>query len=130
MATERGHEQKLYWNDADGNSPMLGFIVEYSGSPILPGDANGDGVVDLTDFGILKANFGAGTARAQGDFNADGAVDLTDFGVLKDNFGKSGADSALQPTVQASEPSTGLLSLLAGATVTAVARWRRKKEGP
>ena len=60
-------------------------------SDLSPGDANADGKVDLTDFGILKANFGSGTTAAQGDFNGDAKVDLTDFGILKDNFGKSGA---------------------------------------
>jgi hypothetical protein len=58
--------------------------------PGLPGDFNTDGKVDLTDFGILKENFGSGTTAAQGDANGDAKVDLTDFGILKENFGKSG----------------------------------------
>jgi uncharacterized delta-60 repeat protein len=50
------------------------------------GDADLDGDVDLTDFGILKEHFGTGTTRAEGDFNGDGRVDLSDFGVLKAAF--------------------------------------------
>jgi ELWxxDGT repeat protein len=53
----------------------------------LPGDADLDGDVDLTDFGILKEHFGTGTTRAEGDFNGDGRVDLSDFGILKAAFG-------------------------------------------
>ncbi len=58
----------------------------------LDGDANGDGVVNLADFGILRANFGSTTAVfATGDFNADNIVNLADFGVLRANFGASAA---------------------------------------
>jgi len=32
--------------------------VDFGGAPTLPGDIDGNGKVDLTDFGILKANFG------------------------------------------------------------------------
>jgi hypothetical protein len=57
---------------------------------LLPGDANGDGVVNLADFGILRANFGStGASFATGDFNGDGLVNLADFGILRANFGNS-----------------------------------------
>ncbi|MEM7807140.1 MAG: dockerin type I domain-containing protein [Planctomycetota bacterium] len=64
------------------------------GVPLLPGDANGDGTVNLADFGILRANFGTtGTALfSQGDFNNDGNVDLADFGILRANFGMTLVD--------------------------------------
>ncbi len=54
-----------------------------------PGDADGDGDVDLDDFVILKNNFGtaAGATCAEGDFDGDGDVDLDDFVLLKNNFG-------------------------------------------
>ncbi|MEM1011703.1 MAG: dockerin type I domain-containing protein, partial [Planctomycetota bacterium] len=62
----------------------------------LPGDANGDGTVDLADFGILRANFGTSMSTFEmGDFNGDGNVDLADFGILRANFGAtSGSDIA------------------------------------
>ncbi len=84
----------------------------------LPGDANGDGAVDLADFGVLKANFGTGTTVGQGDFSGDGAVDLTDFGILKENFGASAA--AVVP-----EPSTLLLGLVGIALWAGTGRGRR-----
>ncbi len=54
-----------------------------------PGDADGDGDVDLDDFAILKRNFGTseGADCSMGDFDEDGDVDLDDFALLKTNFG-------------------------------------------
>ena len=60
-------------------------------------DANGDLVVNLLDFNLLKESFG--TDDWQTDFNADGTVNLPDFSLLKENFG-----AAAVP-----EPTSGLL---------------------
>jgi uncharacterized protein (DUF2141 family) len=55
----------------------------------LPGDANGDGMVDVGDLGILAANYGlAGKTWANGDFNGDGKVDVGDLGILAANYGR------------------------------------------
>ncbi|MFO0897426.1 MAG: PEP-CTERM sorting domain-containing protein [Pirellulales bacterium] len=102
----------------DGVNSPSGFAPDNSGAyvtrftvvPALVGDANLDEAVDLTDFGILKANFGSGKTRAQGDFDGNGKVDLTDFGVLKDNFGKGVATPVPEPT-------TLLLAALGGVVL-------------
>jgi alpha-L-arabinofuranosidase len=58
------------------------------------GDANGDGMVDVGDLGILAANYGgSGKSWAQGDFNGDGLVDVGDLGILAANYG-TGSNSA------------------------------------
>ncbi len=62
------------------NSVHLGELRE--------GDANGDNVVDIDDFGVLKYNYG--TVDSAADFNQDGIVDIDDFGWLKENFGQMG----------------------------------------
>jgi hypothetical protein len=64
------------------------------------GDANYDNRVDLTDFGVLKSNFGLprGATAWQGDFDGNGRVDLADFGVLKENFGQEAVGAAPPPT--------------------------------
>jgi uncharacterized protein (DUF2141 family) len=64
---------------------------------LTPGDANGDGAVDVGDLGILAANYGktSGATWRMGDFNGDGAVDVGDLGILAANYGRgsqSGAD--------------------------------------
>ena len=70
--------------------------ADASGQPLFlamgvarPGDADGDGDVDLDDFVVLKKNFGtpSGATIAQGDFDYDEDVDLDDFVILKKNFG-------------------------------------------
>lgn len=66
----------------------------------IPGDANGDGKVDVGDLGILAANYGRnlqseGVASnlwwSLGDFNQDGKVDVGDLGILAANYGLSGS---------------------------------------
>ncbi|MEO0531966.1 MAG: dockerin type I domain-containing protein [Planctomycetota bacterium] len=69
--------------------------------PGTPGDANGDGAVDLLDLDILGANFGSTDAGvAQGDFNGDGNVDLLDLDILGANFGNVSAVSVPEPATQ------------------------------
>ena len=66
--------------EADGLS-----LVSYSS---LPGDANGDLVVDVRDFNIWNDNrFAANTDWTSGDFTGDGYVDIADLLVLARNYG-------------------------------------------
>ena len=60
------------------------------------GDANHDGLVNLSDFNILAGNFGQ-SARdfTQGDFNYDGSVNLVDFNILASRFGTGLASQIL-----------------------------------
>jgi hypothetical protein len=78
----------------------------YDGHDRLPGDANSDGQVNLSDFGTLKANFDSGRSWSYGDFNGSGRIDLSDFGNLKDNFGQTSPNAV-------PEPATWLLAALA-----------------
>lgn len=56
---------------------------------LLPGDFNGDGDVDIIDFGLFSDGFNAGLVTAgflDGDYDGDGDVDIQDFGIFADNF--------------------------------------------
>ena len=58
------------------------------GIPPVPGDVNGDRIVDLiNDYATIKGNFGMNVpSPAQGDVTGDGVVNLLDFAQWKDNF--------------------------------------------
>src|SRR5205085_12066278 len=96
-------------------------LIRYTAS----GDANLDGLVDLTDFTILAANFnGSGKRSALGDFNYSGNVDLTDFTMLAANFNFAVPDGAgAAATLGSTVPEPAAL----GATGVARALLRRRR---
>ena len=59
--------------------------------PLLDGDADIDGDVDLGDYSVLANSYGVpvGAKWTSGDFDIDGDVDLDDFGRMQNNFGLS-----------------------------------------
>lgn len=59
--------------------------------PLVTGDANGDGSVDLADLNIVLANFGTTASQIgeDGDVNRDGVVDLADLNNTLSTFGSS-----------------------------------------
>ena len=68
-------------------------LVRLLASIPRPGDIDGDGDVDFTDFSILAGNFTGtlepstgGKTPEQGDFDGDGDVDFVDFSILSGNF--------------------------------------------
>jgi len=69
-----------------------------------PGDINGDGIVDVTDMGILLNNFGCTGSGCAGDLNGDGVVDVVDLGILLNNFG---CESTGKPEPACGDPDTG-----------------------
>ncbi len=93
----------------------------FFGVGAIPGDANGDGVVDVADLGVLGANFNQSNKTfSDGDFNDDGIVDVSDLGILGANWTASQATGNASSLVP--EPTT--LSLLA-MSVLMVGRRRR-----
>ncbi|MCA9259788.1 MAG: hypothetical protein KDA61_11340, partial [Planctomycetales bacterium] len=57
---------------ARGLGGLVSGSVTYVGEPGLPGDANGDGTVDVDDLNLVLGNWM--TAEDVGDFNGDGVV--------------------------------------------------------
>src|SRR5262249_42299509 len=65
-----------------------GFITVFIAHPeTCPGDANGDGVVDGNDLGILLSSWGR-LGENPSDFNGDGIVDGADLAVILGNWGR------------------------------------------
>lgn len=53
----------------------------------LPGDANLDGIVNISDFALLAGNFNVtGVDWTAGDFSGDGKVGIEDFAALASRF--------------------------------------------
>jgi hypothetical protein len=80
------------WMDA---SAFPDWTLTAAPVTLIPGDANGDGMVDVGDLGILAANYGGtGKSWAEGDFNGDGLVDVGDLGILAANYGTGNSNAA------------------------------------
>lgn len=92
---------ELSWEvSVNGSSVFINVL----GSAGIPGDFDGDGDVDIVDFGTFGQNFGL-TGQptdppVDGDFDGDGDVDIVDFGTFGQNFGTgTGSGSAVpEPT--------------------------------
>ena len=63
-------------------TPGGGFLFHFN---VLPGDLNGDGVVNGQDFDILSSSFGQ--INTGGDLNGDGVTGFADFAILSNDFG-------------------------------------------
>ena len=98
--------------DADdlGEWLVLGGAANLpSGAAYIMGDANLDGVVDISDFNTWNSHkFTSTGAWTRGDFSADGFTDISDFNVWNSNK-FSAADAGTQAVPQ---PAAGLLIVL------------------
>ena len=105
---------------SDDPTGSLDFVLEQI--PSLPGDLDGNGLVEFDDFLTLSGNFGldndAAPAYTSGNIDMQGGVDFDDFLTLSGNFGQTAATAAVP------EPATGLLLAIAGL-VTVSFRKRR-----
>ncbi|MCC6681284.1 MAG: PEP-CTERM sorting domain-containing protein [Phycisphaeraceae bacterium] len=114
------HTVHLTFGDIDGYD-LDGVIdnVSLDNIPLSlhPGDANGDGMVNLADLQILGDNWQSNTATwAQADFTDDGNVNLADLQILGDNWGwGTGSDVSFSEAVQlmdAAVPEPSAVGLL------------------
>lgn len=90
--------------------------------PSLPGDANGDGIVNATDLNIVGGNWQMAVDPAgpeNGDFDSNGFVDAADLNVIGTNWQRTAA-----PEGAAVPEPTGLCLLGLGAL--ALSQLRRR----
>src|SRR3954453_12906785 len=70
---------------------------------LLAADLNGDGIVDIRDYGLWRQNFGASYCGNLADISGDFTVDVRDYGVWRQTFGmttSAAAPSAAPPARQ------------------------------
>jgi hypothetical protein len=94
----------------------------------LPGDFDGNGVVDAGDYSVWKQDFGLSSSWADG--NLDGTVDLGDYTLWRDNLGASWEDLAFGASVgTASVPEPGTVLLAATGLLIGFHCLRRRQSG-
>ena len=97
----------------DVNAIFLNGVEEFFfGPPGPPGDVDGNGVVDLLDYEIIRDHFKTGTTREEGNLDRRGVTDLADFRIWKTEFEKGAMPGSVP------EPSSSALALVAFAWAT------------
>jgi hypothetical protein len=88
----------------------LGSLLVGDGA-VVPGDTNGDGIVNDADLANFEAQFGGAPGAESADFDGDGDVDIHDFSTMRGNWG-FGTGPAPLSSAATPEPTTmGLLAL-------------------
>jgi hypothetical protein len=105
----------------NGAAPDLGAFEWSAPAPALPGDYNGDNIVDAADYVTWRDALGSSTALANDE--TPGSVDASDYEVWKANFGQTLGGSAAVTTGAVPEPGTMLLLAL-GAMACVIRRYR------
>jgi hypothetical protein len=108
------------FHDIDlANANTFEYMPSVILQPILAGDANGDGKVDINDLTIVLAHYGqTGMTWSQGEFTGDGTVDINDLTIVLAHYGQSlGASGASIAAV----PEPGSLTALLGGLMALVA---------
>ncbi|WP_425398738.1 family 43 glycosylhydrolase [Aeoliella sp.] len=98
--------------------------------PGLPGDFNGDGVVNLADYTVWRNNLGAPDSVLPPGSTTDGSgfIDANDYVTWKENFGAT-ANSPAAGQTNVPEPSTVLLLSLGSAVLWAFVAASRPSAG-
>jgi hypothetical protein len=101
----------------------------------LPGDYNGDGVVNAADYTVWRDTFGLEGPAEPADGDGDSTVDAGDYDVWKQYFGtaadlqipfQSAGSGAVLPSAPVPEPATLTAALVAAIAWSAATIWRSR----
>lgn len=109
-----------------GDSVLTSGLVVFASLEAvnLPGDFNGDGVVDAADYTVWRDNLSSSESVLNGNGDGSGTVDVADYTLWKQNFGASAFGASTTPAL-APEPTTlGLSALLMLGTAHLRSRYR------
>jgi hypothetical protein len=97
-------------------------------NPNLPGDLNGDNVVNASDLSLLLTNYN--TTNSTADINGDGHVNVLDLSILLGHYGQSVATGAIPNHIETwayDLPGTGKEGSTASGSL--VRQWLTYAEG-
>jgi T5SS/PEP-CTERM-associated repeat protein len=105
---------------------LNGYDYAIVGIPLVrhPGDANGDGTVNINDLSVVLANYDkTGMSWSQGDFTGDGTVDIGDLSIILANYDKKFTAGGIKAV-----PEPSAIALLAAGLVGLLAYgWRKQR---
>jgi beta-galactosidase len=99
-------------------SPRLAYIdINSFTPPALPGDYNGNGVVDAADYVVWRGSLGANVATPYtgADGNGNGVVDQPDFGIWVAQFGATSPGSGAAASALSIRTGTGINTMSPGS---------------
>lgn len=104
-----GAGQATFFLDSVAHNPEGSLMP----TPLLPGDFNDDGVVNIADYAVWRDNLGAADETVLNNNGDGGGVTAADYTVWKDNFGQtSDAASGFTLTTVVPESSACALAVL------------------
>lgn len=109
-----------FGDSSSGSAPSNGvgvwdYISITSPSPAIPGDYNGDTVVDSLDYDLWRSTFGSVT-ELDADGNENFEIDAADYVVWRNNEGAGSASRSLSGSAAAvPEPSAVVMLMVAAA---------------
>lgn len=104
---------------------IQGIQIVGDANVIVPGDATGDGMVELDNYMIIRDNFRQlVTSRGMGDLSGDGQVNFVDFLEWRNSASEAVLAQFAAYGQQVPEPAAWAIASL-GVVLLGYSRWRR-----